>query len=224
MAITDWPEQERPREKLLRAGVATLSDAELLAIFLRVGMAGKTAVDLARDLLQNFQSLNGVFSADLQQMTAVPGMGVSKYCQLQAVLEMSKRALGETLQQSDSFRSPAQVKDYLQLQLSHLQREVFGIMFLDAQNRLIAYETLFEGSLMQTSVYPREVVKRALALNAAALILSHNHPGGSAKPSRADEQLTISLKDALNLVDIKVLDHIIVARQETFSFSERGLI
>lgn len=224
MAITDWPEQERPREKLMRAGAAALSDAELLAIFLRVGMAGKTAVDLARDLLQHFQSLNGVFSADVQQMTAVPGMGESKYCQLQAVLEMSKRALGETLQQKDSFRSPAQVKDYLQLQLSHLQREVFGIMFLDAQNRLIAYETLFEGSLMQTSVYPREVVKRALALNAAALILSHNHPGGSAVPSRADEQLTISLKDALNLVDIKVLDHIIVARQETFSFSERGLI
>lgn len=224
MAITDWPEQERPREKLMRAGAAALSDAELLAIFLRVGMAGKTAVDLARDLLQHFQSLNGVFSADVQQMTAVPGMGESKYCQLQAVLEMSKRALGETLQQKDSFRSPAQVKDYLQLQLSHLQREVFGILFLDAQNRLIAYETLFEGSLMQTSVYPREVVKRALALNAAALILSHNHPGGSAVPSRADEQLTISLKDALNLVDIKVLDHIIVARQETFSFSERGLI
>lgn len=224
MAITDWPEQERPREKLMRAGASALSDAELLAIFLRVGMTGKTAVDLARDLLQHFQSLNGVFSADVKQMTALPGMGVSKYCQLQAVLEMSKRALGETLQQQDSFRSPAQVKDYLQLQLSHLQREVFGILFLDAQNRLIAYETLFEGSLMQTSVYPREVVKRALALNAAALILSHNHPGGSAVPSRADEQLTISLKDALNLVDIKVLDHIIVARQETFSFSERGLI
>lgn len=224
MAITDWPEQERPREKLLRAGATALSDAELLAIFLRVGMAGKTAVDLARDLLQHFQSLNGVFSADVQQMTAVPGMGVSKYCQLQAVLEMSKRALGETLQQKDSFRSPTQVKDYLQLQLSHLQREVFGIMFLDAQNRLIAYETLFEGSLMQTSVYPREVVKRALALNAAALILSHNHPGGTAAPSRADEQLTVSLKEALNLVDIKVLDHIIVARQETFSFSEWGLI
>jgi DNA repair protein RadC len=224
MAITDWPEQERPREKLLRAGATALSDAELLAIFLRVGMTGKTAVDLARDLLQHFQSLNGVFSADVQQMTAVPGMGTSKYCQLQAVLEMSKRALGEALQQKDSFRSPNQVKDYLQLQLSHLQREVFGLMFLDAQNRLIAYETLFEGSLMQTSVYPREVVKRALALNAAAVILSHNHPGGNAAPSRADEQLTISLKDALNLVDIKVLDHIIVARQETFSFSERGLI
>ncbi|QDC43395.1 RadC family protein [Methylophilus medardicus] len=224
MAITDWPEQERPREKLLRAGAARLSDAELLAIFLRVGIAGKTAVDLARDLMRQFKSLNGVFAADLQEMTAVPGMGVSKYCQLQAVLEMSKRALGETLQQSDSFRSPNQVKDYLQLQLSQRQREVFGIMFLDAQNRLIAFETLFEGSLMQTSVYPREVVKRALDLNAAALILSHNHPGGNALPSAADEQLTQCLKEALNLVDIRVLDHIIVAKQETFSFSEQGLI
>jgi DNA repair protein RadC len=224
MAITDWPAQERPREKLLRAGVSALSDAELLAIFLRVGITGKTAVDLARDLLQHFKSLNGVFLADVQAMCAVPGMGVSKYCQLQAVLEMSKRALGETLQQTDSFSSPTQVKHYLQLQLSQLQREVFGIMFLDAQNRLIAYETLFEGSLMQTSVYPREVVKRALALNAAALILSHNHPGGHATPSQADEQLTRSLKDALNLVDIKVLDHIIVAGQQSFSFSERGLI
>jgi DNA repair protein RadC len=224
MAITDWPEQERPREKLLRAGAVTLSDAELLAIFLRVGVVGKTAVDLARDLLQHFKSLNGIFSASMDEVQQVHGMGESKYCQLQAVLEMSKRALGETLQQVDSFSSPAQVKDYLQLQLSHLLREVFGILFLDAQNRLIAYETLFEGSLMQTNVYPREVVKRALELNAAAVILSHNHPGGSASPSRADEQLTQTLKESLSLVDVKVLDHIIVAGQDTFSFSERGLI
>ncbi|WP_229007970.1 DNA repair protein RadC [Methylophilus sp. Leaf408] len=224
MAITDWPEQERPREKLLRAGAVALSDAELLAIFLRVGVVGKTAVDLARDLLQHFKSLNGIFSASMDEVQQVHGMGESKYCQLQAVLEMSKRALGETLQQVDSFSSPAQVKAYLQLQLSHLLREVFGILFLDAQNRLIAYETLFEGSLMQTSVYPREVVKRALELNAAAVILSHNHPGGSASPSRADQQLTQTLKESLNLVDVKVLDHVIVAGQDTFSFSERGLV
>lgn len=224
MAITDWPEQERPREKLLFAGATALSDAELLAIFLRVGVPGKSAVDLARDLLHHFKSLNGIFSASLREVQDVHGMGVSKYCQLQAVLEMSKRALGESLQQTDSFCSPTQVKHYLQLQLSSLQREVFGIMFLDAQNRLITYETLFQGSLMQTSVYPREVVKRALALNAAALILSHNHPGGSAKPSLADEQLTQSLRDALSLVDIKVLDHIVVSGQATFSFSEMGLI
>lgn len=224
MAITDWPEQERPREKLLRAGAVTLSDAELLAIFLRVGVVGKTAVDLARDLLLHFKSLNGIFSANIADMQQVHGMGISKYCQLQAVLEMSKRALGETLQQADNFNSPAQVKAYLQLQLSHLEREVFGILFLNAQNRLISYETLFEGSLMQTSVYPREVVKRALDLNAAAVIFSHNHPGGAASPSRADEQLTDTLKQSLNLVDVKVLDHIIVAGQDTFSFSERGLI
>jgi DNA repair protein RadC len=224
MAITDWPEQERPREKLLRAGAVALSDAELLAIFLRVGVVGKTAVDLARDLLQHFKSLNGIFSASMDEVQQVHGMGESKCCQLQAVLEMSKRALGETLQQVDSFSSPAQVKAYLQLQLSHLLREVFGILFLDAQNRLIAYETLFEGSLMQTSVYPREVVKRALELNAAAVILSHNHPGGSASLSRADQQLTQTLKESLNLVDVKVLDHVIVAGQDTFSFSERGLV
>jgi DNA repair protein RadC len=224
MAITDWPEQERPREKLLRAGAMALSDAELLAIFLRVGVVGKTAVDLARDLLQHFHSLNGIFAASLSEMQQVHGMGASKYCQLQAVLEMSKRALGETLQQVDSFQSPVQVKAFLQLQLSHLLREVFGILFLDAQNRLIAYETMFEGSLMQTSVHPREVVKRAMALNAAAVIFSHNHPGGTAVPSRADERLTQVLKQSLSLVDVKVLDHIIVAGQDTFSFNERGLI
>jgi DNA repair protein RadC len=224
MAITDWPEQERPREKLLRAGAMALSDAELLAIFLRVGVVGKTAVDLARDLLQHFHSLNGIFAASLGEMQQVHGMGASKYCQLQAVLEMSKRALGETLQQVDSFNSPAQVKAFLQLQLSPLLREVFCVLFLDAQNRLITYETMFEGSLMQTSVHPREVVKRAMALNAAAVILSHNHPGGNAVPSRADQQLTQLLKQSLSLVEVKVLDHIIVAGQDTFSFNERGLI
>lgn len=224
MAITDWPQQERPREKLMRKGVASLSDAELLAIFLRVGVAGKSAVDLARDLLQQFQSLNGVFNANLNQIKTIHGMGSSKYCQLQAVLEMSKRALNERLESVDSFRAPLQVKQYLQLNLSALQREVFGVMFLDAQNRLLAYETLFEGSLMQTSVYPREVVKQALAHNAAAVILSHNHPGGVAQPSRADEQLTHTLKQALSLIDVRVLDHVIVAGQHTFSFSEQGLI
>lgn len=224
MAITDWPEKERPREKLLNAGVAALSDAELLAIFLRVGVAGKTAVDLARDLLQQFHNLNGIFSADLKKMTSVQGMGISKYCQLQAVLEMSKRALGEDLQQSDNFCAPEQVKTYLRLQLSSLQREVFGIMFLDPQNRLISYEILFEGSLMQTSVHPREVVKRALGLNAATVILSHNHPGGKALPSTADKQLTQTLKQALGLVDVGVLDHVIVAGSEAYSFSEKKLI
>lgn len=224
MAIRDWPEQERPREKLLRLGADALSDAELLALFLRVGVAGKSAVDLARDLLQQFHSLNGIFSASLAGMCKVHGMGLSKYCQLQAVLEMSKRALGEQLHQADSFTAPQQVKHYLQLSLAQLDREVFGVMFLDTQNRLLAFETLFEGGLMQTSVHPREVVKRALAHNAAAVILSHNHPTGVAQPSRPDQQLTQTLKDALHLIDVRVLDHIIVAGQHTYSFNEQGLL
>lgn len=222
MAITDWPEQERPREKLMRAGATALTDAELLAIFLRVGVAGKTAVDLARDLLQHFHSLNGIFSASMAQMQQVHGIGQSKFCQLQAVLEMSRRALAEDLQQADSFSTPQQVKQYLRLYLARQLREVFGVMFLDTQNRLLAYETLFEGTLIQTSVYPREIVKRALAHNAAAVILSHNHPSGVAEPSQADKQITDTIKQALLLVDVRVLDHIIVAGQETCSFSERG--
>ncbi len=224
MAITDWPAQERPREKLIAQGATALSDAELLAIFLRVGVAGKSAVDLARDLLSQFKSLNGIFSASQSQMQQVYGMGLSKFCQLQAVLEMTKRALNETLHQTDSFQAPRQVKDYLQLNLSSQTREVFGVMFLDTQNRLIAYEHLFEGTLMQTSVYPREVVKRALVHNAAAVIFSHNHPTGVAQPSQSDKQITQVLKEALALMDIKVLDHIIVAGQHTYSFSEQGIL
>lgn len=224
MAITDWPKQERPREKLMRAGASSLSDAELLAIFLRVGVAGKSAVDLARDLLKQFHSLNGIFNASLKHIQNVHGMGASKYCQLQAVLEMSRRALHEQLCDQDSFHAPLEVKQYLQLNLSGLSREVFGVMFLDAQNRLLAYETLFEGSLMQASVYPREVVKRAIMHNAASVILSHNHPGGVARPSRADEQLTHTLKAALNMVDVTILDHVIVAGQHTFSFNEHGMM
>ncbi len=224
MAISDWPKQERPREKLLSKGVSQLSDAELLAIFLRVGVRGKSAVDLARDLLRQFDSLNGIFSAGLQQMQQVHGMGVSKYCQLQAVLEMSKRALAEHLYSGDSFKAPQQVKQFLQLNLAGKTREVFAVMFLDTQNRLLAYEDLFEGSLLETSVYPREVVKRALAHNAAAVILSHNHPTGVAQPSHADQQITRILQSALELIDVKVLDHIIVAGQDSYSFSESGLM
>lgn len=224
MAITDWPKAERPREKLLRQGVSQLSDAELLAIFLRVGVRGKSAVDLARDLLSEFQSLNGIFAAGLQQMQQMHGMGVSKYCQLQAVLEMSKRALAERLYRSDSLRAPQQVKQYLQLNLASKTREVFAVLFLDTQNRLLACEHLFEGSLLETSVYPREVVKRALVHNAASVILSHNHPTGIAEPSRADQQITRTLQQALRLIDVTILDHIIVAGQETYSFSEAGLM
>lgn len=224
MAITDWPADERPREKLLAAGAQTLSDAELLAIFLRVGVAGKSAVDLARDLLKQCGSLNGIFRASLDELTQVNGIGSSKYAQLQAIFEMSQRALRERMQERDVLGSPDAVRDYLRLKLGNLPREVFMVILLDAQNRVLAMEELFAGTLTQTSVYPREVVKRALHFNAAAVIFAHNHPSGLAEPSRADEILTVALKQALALVDIKVLDHFVVAGNTLASFAERGLL
>lgn len=224
MAITDWPEGERPREKLLQQGVAVLSDAELLAIFLRLGVRGKSAVDLARDLLSRFGSLNGIFAANLESLTEVSGIGRSKYAQLQAIFEMSRRALSEEMQARDVLGSPSQVRDYLCLKLGSLTREVFMVLFLDAQNRLLAQEEMFSGTLTQTSVYPLEVVKRALHHNAASVIFAHNHPSGVAEQSRADELLTTALKQALALVDVRVLDHFIVAGNSTLSFAERGLL
>lgn len=224
MAITDWPASERPREKLMEQGASALSDAELLAIFLRVGVVGKSAVDLARDLLTRFGSLNGIFAATEHELGQVHGIGSSKYVQLQAIFEMSRRALNEQLQQRDVFSSPQQVRDYLVLRLGALTREVFLVLFLDAQNRLTATEELFNGTLTQASVYPREVVKRALHHNAASVIFAHNHPSGVAKQSAADELLTSQLKQALALVDVRVLDHFIVAGNHTLSFAERGLL
>lgn len=224
MAIRDWPASERPREKLVELGAEALSDAELLAIFLRVGVVGKSAVDLARDLLTQFGSLNAIFSASEQALSQVHGIGASKYVQLQAIFEMSRRALSEQLQQRDVFESPKQVHDYLILKLGNLHKEVFLVLFLDAQNRLQASEQLFSGTLMETSVYPREVVKRAIHHNAAAVIFAHNHPSGVAKQSQADEIITQQLKQALALVDVKVLDHFIVAGNRTMSFMERGLL
>jgi len=224
MAITDWPASERPREKLLEQGAASLSDAELLAIFLRVGVVGKSAVDLARDLLTQFGSLNGIFAASEPELSQVHGIGSSKYVQLQAIFEMSRRALNEQLQQRDVFSSPKDVRDYLVLRLGALKREVFLVMFLDAQNRLNATEEMFSGTLTQTSVYPREVVKRAMHHNAASVIFAHNHPSGVAEQSAADEMLTRQLKDALALVDVRVLDHFIIAGNQTLSFAERGLL
>jgi DNA repair protein RadC len=224
VAITDWPASERPREKLIELGAEALSDAELLAIFLRVGVVGKSAVDLARDLLSQFGSLNGIFAASEQALSQVHGIGSSKYVQLQAIFEMSCRALNEQLQQRDVFQSPQQVRDYLVLKLGALTREVFMVLFLDAQNRLHAAEELFSGTLTQTSVYPREVVKRAIHHNAASVILAHNHPSGAVQQSAADELLTQQLKQALALVDVRVLDHFIVAGNQTLSFAERGLL
>jgi len=224
MAITDWPASERPREKLLEQGVETLSDAELLAIFLRVGVTGSSAVDLARELLNTFGSLNGIFAAPLAELTTVNGIGTSKYAQLQAIFEMSRRALNEQMQVKDVLTSPQQVRDYLCLKLGSLTREVFIVLFLDAQNRMLATEEMFSGTLTQTSVYPREVVKRALYHNAASVIFAHNHPSGIAQQSQADEMITTDLKKALALVDVRVLDHFIVAGNSTLSFSERGLL
>jgi DNA repair protein RadC len=224
MAITDWPELERPREKLLHFGPAALSDAELLAIFLRTGTRGKSAVDLARDLLSRCGSLCALFAMKRPELTGLPGLGDAKYSQLQAVLEMARRALAEPLRARDALSSPGSVRDYLRLTLAGRDHEVFMAVLLDAQNRILTSEELFRGTLTQTSVYPREVVKYALRHNAAAVILAHNHPSGVAEPSRADEVLTQSLKQALALVDIKVLDHFIVAGNSALSFAERGLI
>lgn len=224
MSITDWPEGERPREKLLARGAASLSDAELLAIFLRTGVVGKSAVDLARELLNRYGNLTQLFAASEADFCSVHGMGQAKFVQLQAVLEMSRRALQETLQRGDALNSPRAVRDYLQLLLAGRQQEVFVVLFLDTQHRVIATEELFHGTLSQTSVYPREVVKRALAFNAAAVILAHNHPSGVAEPSAADELITGVLKQALALVDVRVLDHFIIAVGNTLSFAERGLL
>jgi len=225
MAITDWPENERPREKLLTRGTAALSDAELLALFLRVGMRGKSAVDLARDLLQQFGSLTRLCAASAAEFSAIPGMGLAKYAQLQAVMELARRALAEQMNAADVFESPLAVRDWLRLRIGSLPHEVFHVLLLDARNRLIEAVELFRGTLTQTSVYPREVVKLALARNAAAVILAHNHPSGAAEPSSADELLTRSLKQALELVDIRVLDHFIVtAHAQPLSFAERGLL
>lgn len=225
MAITDWPEDERPRERLLAQGAAALSDAELLAIFLRVGVKGQSAVDLGRVLIQRFGSLNRLFAATESELSQLHGMGPAKYVQLQAVLEMSRRALAEEMRQGSVFSSPGAVRDFLRLHLARLPHEVFYALWLDAQNRLIASEELFRGSLTQTSVYPREVVKKALWHNAAAVVLAHNHPSGVSEPSKADELLTRELKQALALVDVRVLDHFIVAGQAPpLSFAERGLL
>jgi DNA repair protein RadC len=224
MAITDWPEGERPREKLLIRGAASLSDAELLAIFLRTGVAGKSAVDLARELVTRFGSLTRLFAASEADFCEMHGMGQAKFVQLQAVIELSRRALREELQRGDALNSPRVVRDYLQLLLGGRHQEAFLVLFLDTQHRVIASEELFHGTLSQTSVYPREVVKRALAHNAAAVILAHNHPSGVAEPSQSDQLLTDALKQALSLVDVRVLDHFVVAAGQTLSFAEKGLI
>lgn len=204
MAITDWPAAERPREKLLLTGAEALSDAELLAIFLRIGCAGKSAVDLARDLLVTYGGLRPLLEATQEDFCRGQGLGTAKYAQLQAVLEMAKRHLSASLQERDLLTSPTLVRQYLSTRLRHQQREVFAILFLDSQNRLLAYDELFYGTLDGASVYPREVVKATLAHNAASLILAHNHPSGMPEPSDADIRLTDRLQKALTLIDVRL--------------------
>jgi DNA repair protein RadC len=225
MAIKDWSSGLRPRERLRAPGAEALSSAELLAIFLRVGVAGKSAVDLARELMAHFDdSLVRLGNAPIEDICRVKGMGVAKSVQLKATLELARRALTEQLKERDALCSPAAVRDWLQLRMAGLPHEIFMVLLLDAQNRLITAVELFRGTLTQTSVYPREVVKLALAHNAAAVILAHNHPSGVAEPSRADDFLTQSLKQALALVDVRVLDHVIVGSGATCSFAERGML
>jgi len=224
MAIRDWPAGERPRERLLERGAAALSDAELLAIFLRTGSRGLSAVDLARRLLADFGGLRPLLAADQARFCAEPGLGAAKFAQLQAVLEMARRHLDEEMLRGEALTSPGATARYLSARLRDRDHEVFAALFLDNRHRVIAFEELFRGTIDGASVYPREVVKAALRHNAAAVIFSHNHPSGVAEPSRADERLTARLRDALALVDIRVLDHVIVGDGPGVSFAERGLI
>ena len=224
MAIRDWPEAERPREKLLQRGAEALSDAELLAIFLRTGLPGISAVDLARELLHQFGGLRPLLEADQENFCRGKGLGSAKYVQLQASLELSRRHLLATLQQGDALTSPQHTRDYLSARLRGYRQEVFACLFLDNRHRVLAFEELFFGTVDGASVHPREVVRRCLEHNAAAVILAHNHPSGVAEPSRADEQITQRLKEALGLIDVRVLDHMIIGDGEITSLAERGTI
>lgn len=224
MAICDWPAEERPREKLLQRGAGALSDAELLAIFLRTGVTGKSAIDLARELLQHFGGLRPLLEADRDTFCQAKGLGTAKFVQLQATLELSRRHLMTTLQRGDALTSPDHTRRYLTAQLRDRHQEVFACLFLDNRHRVLEFEELFHGTVDGASVHPREVVRRCIAHNAAAVILAHNHPSGVAEPSRADEQITERLKQALSLVDVRLLDHMVIGDGEIVSLAERGII
>lgn len=224
MSIRDWPADERPREKLLARGAEALSDAELLAILLRTGVAGRSAVQLARDILGAFDSLRKLIAADRMRFCAHPGLGLARFAELQAAVEIARRQLAETLRTGPSLASPRATRDYLIARLRDLEHEVFCCLYLDNRHRLIQFEELFRGTIDGASVHPREIVKQALRRNCAAVIVAHNHPSGIAEPSRADEQITLRVKDALALVDIRLLDHIIVGDGASVSLAERGLL
>ncbi|ABM63064.1 RadC family protein [Halorhodospira halophila] len=224
MSIRSWPREERPRERLIQRGPQALSDAELLAIFLRTGRRGQSAVELARELLAAFSGLRGLLEADRETFAARPGLGDAKYAQMQAALEIARRHLGEQLQRGPTLSSPAQTRTYLAALLRDHPSEVFGGLFLDNRHRVIGFEELFRGTINGASVYPRELVRRALAHNAAAVIVAHNHPSGITEPSAADEALTHRLREALGLVDVRLLDHFVVGDGEPVSLAERGVL
>jgi len=224
MAISNWPKAERPREKLLSLGPQALSDAELLAIFLRTGVTGCNAVELARQLMHEYGGLRKLLQADRTRFCATRGLGNAKYAQLQAVLELARRHLAENLMRSDALKNPAETRRYLSARLRDYPYEVFACLFLDTRHRVISYEELFRGTIDGASVHPREVLRRALQHNAAAVILAHNHPSGVAEPSDADRRITTRLQEALALIDIRVLDHVVIGDRLAISFAERGLI
>lgn len=222
MAIKDWPRLERPRERLLAAGPAALSAAELLATLLGTGSGGRNAVELARHLLSCAGSLRALLELSQHEFTNLPGLGVARYVVLQAALELSRRYLKARLERSNPISDPRAASVYLSAQFKPLRREVFGCLFLDTRHQVITFETLFLGTLDAATVHPREVVRRALELNAAAVILAHNHPSGVAEPSQADRALTRRLSEALGLIDVRVIDHVVIGEGETTSFAERG--
>lgn len=224
MAIRDWPETERPREKLLHSGAAALSDAELLAILLRNGRRGTSALDVARDLIQGFGSLRGLLTADQKELCAKPGMGPVRYALLQAALELAKRVFQELLKAGPVLDTKDALHEYVRLRLRDLKHEQFCCLWLDSQHRLLAFDELFRGTLDRASVHPREVVKVALARNARSVILAHNHPSGVAEPSPCDQQVTQWLKQALALIDVDLLDHLVVGDGRCVSMAQRGMV
>jgi DNA repair protein RadC len=224
MSIRNWPDDERPREKLLQRGAAALSDAELLAIFLRTGVPGRSAVDLARDMLKQHGGLRALLALDQTGFCATPGLGPAKYVQLQAVLELARRYLEEQLQRGDAIQSVVDTHRYFTAKMRHHPHEVFAALFLDNKHRIIQYEELFFGTIDSSAVHPRQVIKRALYHNAAAVIVAHNHPSGIAEPSQADEAITKRLQEALALVDVRLLDHVVIGDREVVSLAERGVL
>ncbi len=222
--MKDLPADQRPREKLLARGPAALADAELLALLLRTGYRGRGVMAVAQDVLDDCKGFAGLLNAAPEKLKALKGLGPAKRAELLAVMEIARRALAQQMAAAPVFDSPGRVKDFLGLQLGGREQEVFAVLFLDSQHRLLRLEEMFQGTLTQTSVYPREVIKRALALNAGAVVLAHNHPSGLAEPSRADEYLTQTLKTALQMIDVRVLDHIVVGQGQVVSMAERGLL